>query len=323
MTRGRYLVLGADRKSGEPRKMLIEAKSPEAARSFAESRGMLISVVETRSAPEQDAPAPELPPQPASAPVKAAAEGASSPRPIPNPRPRPEPEAPSDHGSQPEPPEPDAPPREWTDERIGENRRDGLRTVFRLSSKTPEIEPLEDEELLEVFDPSFREMGVLRSWLGRSRRMVVTSRRVVVIERRRGLDNIREALHESSDGVEAAGGIRWLLLVPGLLLLSQPLFFGFGGLVGIRLIAELVELTVGQAASTQAAHDAAVYAVIGFSGAMLLFAILLVFSAFERRIGMRTPSGFVGVRVRRIGPSETSTLVGAMVSAREIRREKA
>ncbi len=321
MTRGRYLVLGADRKSGEPRKMLIEAKSPEAARSLAESRGMLISVVETRNPDEEDA---------SREPVKAAAAGASSPRPIPKPRPAaaaagPEalqeitPGEPAAEQSDPE----DAPPRYWTDDRIGENRREGLRTVFRLSSKTPEIEPLDGEELLEVFDPSFRELGILRSWLGRSRRMVVTTRRVVVIERRRGLDNIREAMHEQSDGVEVVKGVRWLLLVPGLLLLSQPLFFGFGGLVGIRLIAELVELTVGQAASTQAAHDAAVYAVIGLSGGMLLFAILLVFSAFERRIGVRTQSGFVGVRVRRIGPSETSALVGAMVSAREKRREKA
>ena len=318
MTRGRYLVLGADRKSGEPRKMLIEAKSPEAARSLAESRGMLISVVETRNPDEQDAPRE---------PVKAAAAGASSPRPIP--RPRPAPDAPTTNAApvEPDASEPpnteDAPPREWTDDRIGENRRDGLRTVFRLSSKTPELEPLNGEEMIEVFDPSFRELGILRSWLGRSRRMVVTSRRVVVIERRRGLDNIREAMHEQSDGVEVVRGIRWLLLVPGLFLLSQPLFFGFGGVVGIGLIAQLVELTVGQAASTQAARDAAVYSVIGFSVCMLLFAILLVFSAFERRIGVRTPSGFVGVRVRRVGPSETSALVGAMVSAREKRRENA
>ncbi|TVR99407.1 MAG: hypothetical protein EA423_12730 [Phycisphaerales bacterium] len=304
-------MLGADRKSGEPRKMLIEAKSPEAARSLAESRGMLISVVETRSSDGPEATTRE--------PVKAAVAGDSSPRPIPRPRPA----ASIEEPSAPPEPEPDSPPREWTDDRIGENRREGLRTVFRLSSKTPEIEPLEGEELIEVFDPSFRELGILRSWLGRSRRMVVTSRRVVVIERRRGLDNIREALHENSDGVVAVRGVRWLLLVPGVLLLTQPLFFGFGGLVGIGLIAQLVELTVGQAASTQAARDAAVYTVIGLSVAMLLFAMLLVFSAFERRIGLRTQSGFVGVRVRRIGPSETSALVGAMVSAREKQRENA
>lgn len=316
MTRGRYLVLGADRKSGEPRKMLIEAPSAEEARSLAESRGMLISVVETRNPEEQVA---------SREPVKAAAAGASSPRPIPRPRP----DAPASNATAREPDATgpsdsyEAPPRHWTNDRIDENRRDGLRTVFRLSSKTPELEPLEGEELLEVFDPSFRELGILRSWLGRSRRMVVTSRRVVVIERRRGLDNIREAMHEQSDGVEVVKGVRWLLLVPGLLLLSQPWILGFGGLVGIGLIAQLVELTVGQAASSQAARDAALYSVFAVSGVTLLFAILLVFSAFERRIGMRTPSGFVGVRVRRVGPSETSALVGAMVSAREKQRENA
>ncbi|MCC5786839.1 MAG: hypothetical protein JJU33_09080 [Phycisphaerales bacterium] len=309
MTRGRYLVLGADRKSGEPRKMLIEAKSPEAARSLAESRGMLISVIETRSSDGPEATTRE--------PVKAAAAGDSSPRPIPRPRPA----ASIEEPSAPPEPESDSPPREWTDDRIGENRREGLRTVFRLSSKTPEIEPLEGEELLEVFDPSFREMGILRSWLGRSRRMVVTSRRVVVIERRRGLDNIREALHENSDGVEVVKGVRWLLLVPGLLLFLQPGLIGFAALIGIGVVGYLTELLVGQVAGATTAQAMSLYLMLGVSVVILVLSVLMIVSSRDRRIGLRTQSGFVGVRIRRIGPSETSALVGAMVAAREQQRE--
>ena len=337
-----FQVLGADKATGAPRRMVIEAPSPEAARALARSRGMLISVIE---------------------PIERATVGAPSraraigPRPQtqthfqPQPQPKPKPQHEKEQERRGEPRTSPEPRRAIGDDLdalgahqpiaqqlesgdIDDRSLDPLHFPGRSGA---DIALLPGEQLLHTFEAGRDELGIFASAMGHRRRVVVTTGRVVLWEKYVRRSDIR--VFERFDAFGIGKTRNWLavalsgmMLICGMGLVLTGLGMGSLSAGPVEQLKRALQQGILQQAQTMhtqqigpggsgaltaqprrsSLFDITTGFTIGMGACLILLSFLVLGRSGGRLVGPIHGWKNQGVRIRRLGRGKLTPLLEAV-----------
>lgn len=286
----RFLILGADRETGKPASLVLEADDQASAEDFAARQGILIR--ETKSLPGGSPPAAEASRAPIAVTDRRGAMAAEE-----TARSEPAPASGAD---------------DWREEMETEVSVEHIPLPYRGAPRVP---ALPGEQVLATYEPTRWELGLRCAMFGHKRALILTTHRLLAFDRRLLGATLETCTLDSLDGMTLGSRIVPWMFVTGLSGIALAIVQAIPAMSSSSSASNIGQLLGMDLSGAQSLVSGASSFILGASAILGVMSLMLILASMSRELAGYCGGRRCGVSVRWLSMARGGAFLGATEEA--------